>query len=106
VRPTLACVTAVGLIAAGCATYVWQRPGTPVQVMQRDEQDCDSQAHQIAVYYDVAGDSWLMSPYSADPFYRPMGFETGLTFERRIARHCMEAKGYRLMKQPPPGDGG
>jgi hypothetical protein len=88
-------VAAVGLIAAGCAAYVWQRPGTPVTVMQQDEQECDHQAHQIAVYYDAAGDYWPMAP-----------FETGLSFERRLARQCMEAKGYRLMKQAPAPNGG
>jgi hypothetical protein len=97
----------VGLLVAGCATYVWERPATPATVMEQDRQECDDLARRLAVDYDMrAGGPWPMSPYGADPFYWPMGFETSLAFERRVAQRCMESKGYRLIKQAPRPDAG
>jgi hypothetical protein len=97
----------VALVSAGCAAYVWQRPGTPAEVMEQDTRECDDLARRMALDYDLRASDygpWLgyrRGPYwPADPFFWPAFPESSLAFERRLAQRCMEAKGYRLVKRP------
>jgi hypothetical protein len=98
----LAILAFVALVTGACATYVWQRPGTPASVLEQDVRECDDLARRLALYYDMASDDefWLVGRRPS-PF-RPTFFESSLAFERRTAQRCMEAKGYRLVKQPRP----
>lgn len=111
-RPALTVLVAVTLATGGCAAYVWERPATPASVMEQDRRECDELARRIALDYDMRADGFgfgyrRASPYwPADPFYWPLGPEPSLAFERRVAQRCMEAKGYRLVKQAPQPDGG
>jgi hypothetical protein len=104
----LTVLAVVALASAGCVAYVWQRPGTPAAVIEQDTRECDDQARRIAQDYDLRASGygpWLgphRGPFwPADPFFWPAFPEPSLAFERRTAQRCMEARGYRLVKQPP-----
>jgi hypothetical protein len=101
-RSSLAILAFVALVTGACATYVWQRPGTPASVLEQDVRECDDLARRLALYYDMAADDefWLVGRRPS-PF-GPTFFESSLAFERRTAQRCMDAKGYRLVKQPRP----
>jgi hypothetical protein len=95
-------LAALMLANAGCAPYVWYRPGTPASVMEQDVRECDDLAQRLSMDLDIqalADRDWpggrRVWPYGAYP-------DAGgsLAFKIRTAQRCMEAKGYRLVKQP------
>jgi hypothetical protein len=99
----VAVLAAMVLATVGCAAYVWQRPGTPANVMEQDMRECDDQAQQLSMQLDIQAladrdwpGGWRRSPYWGG-FPEPGG---SLAFKQRTAQRCMEAKGYRLVKQP------
>jgi hypothetical protein len=101
-RWTAPVLAALMLASAGCAPYVWHRPGTSASVMAQDELECDEFAHRLSLHLDVVADAdrdwpggWRRPPYGG--FSHPGG---SLAFKVRTAQRCMEAKGYRLVKQP------
>lgn len=103
-RWILPLLAAMALASAGCVAYVWQRPGTPASVMEHDMRECDDLAQRLSMQLDIQAladrdwpSGWRRSPYSS--FGDPGG---SLAFKMRTAQQCMEAKGYRLVKQPPP----
>lgn len=100
-RGTTILLAAAMLASAGCAVYVWHRPGTPASVMEQDSRECDDLAQQLSMQLDMqalADRDWpggWRRPYWGYP-------DAGgsLAFKIRTAQRCMEAKGYRLVKQP------
>jgi hypothetical protein len=95
-------ILVVASLALGGCAYAWQRPGTPPDVMERDRRECDDLAQQISMQADIqalADRDWPgarhQGPYGA-------GYPEGgsLMFKQRTAQQCMEARGYRLVKQP------
>jgi len=102
-RWTTLVLAAMALATAGCAAYAWQRPGTPAAVTEQDIRECDDLAQRLAMDLDIRAladrdwpGGWRRSPYWGFP--DPGG---SLAFKQRTAQRCMEAKGYRLVKQPP-----
>jgi hypothetical protein len=88
-------------LAAGCA-YVWERPNTPTAVMEHDRNECDEYAQRLAMDLDMRAladrdwpGGWRRPGFGGLP--DPGG---SLAFRERTAQRCMEAKGYRLVKQP------
>jgi len=102
-RTTLAILASVALVTGACATYAWQRPETPASVLEQDVRECDDLARRLALHYDMqaTNDEFSVVDRRRSPFGSGL-VESSLGFERRTAQHCMEAKGYRLVKQPPP----
>ncbi|MGH7310511.1 MAG: hypothetical protein ACREK6_17640 [Candidatus Rokuibacteriota bacterium] len=89
-------LVAMTLATAGCAAYVWQRPGTPPDVMEQEMRECEALAQQISMQRDIQEladrdwpGAWRLAPGSSS-----------LGFKMQTEQRCMEAKGYRLVKQP------
>jgi hypothetical protein len=71
--------------------------------MEQDQRECDDLAQQISMQADIEAladrdwpGGWRRAPYGG-AFGEPGG---SLAFKQRTAQRCMEAKGYRLVKQP------
>jgi hypothetical protein len=78
---------------SGCARYTWQREGVPDVQLVQDRQECQRQAQFLVDDYEFA----LPRPYWTTP-YRDL--TAGLADEQLAFRACMQAKGYRLVKEP------
>ncbi|HSF06210.1 MAG TPA: hypothetical protein VLG10_10525 [Methylomirabilota bacterium] len=94
-------LVAMALAIGGCA-YVWQRPGTPPEVMEQDRRECDDLAQQISMQADIQALADRDWPGSRIGWSYGGGYPEGgsLMFKQRTAQQCMEARGYRLVKQP------
>jgi hypothetical protein len=104
---------ALGLLAlagalAGCATYVWTKPGVTPELAVRDDTECRAQARDLAFEYAFSrGLSWGPGPWgplwSRDPFWwhDPLA-DPGWRFEveQRVYDRCMAFKGYELTEVP------
>lgn len=80
------------LLLAGCAPLVWTRPDTPPEQVKLDATDCQQRAWQEAQWrafsYPGYRARWRGSLLN-DPYYD----------ETRLARFCMEVRGYTLQSQ-------
>jgi hypothetical protein len=92
---------------SGCANYTWQKSGATAETAERDTRECEREARLIAAGYtsvlwpNPAWPWWPgplgwrspLYPWAPDPAWR-------LDVQRQATERCMEAKGYRLLKQP------
>jgi hypothetical protein len=102
-RIPLALAAALGaaLICAGCTPMEWVKPdATP------EEQEQDAIACQQAAWHEARMRSWYYRPFPVGPgrrsFYGPFGpygdpFGDPFMEEARLARFCMQSKGYELV---------
>lgn len=79
------------LLVYGCAPLEWVRPDVTPEQARADSADCQQRAWQEAQWRSFAyrpAYRWgrYRDPFWGDPFYD----------EARLARFCMEARGYRL----------
>src|SRR5919109_3596098 len=105
-------VIVICVLFAGCATYVWTKPGVAPDLAARDEAECRAQARDLATEYAFA-----RSPYwdprfgvwrpglGPDPFWWGWGGPVpdptwSLQVEQRVYDRCMAFKGYNLVKVP------
>ena len=106
-RRTLASITLVlALSVCGCATYGWQKDGATAEALEQDQRECERQGQMLAADYDLWAWRGMATPW-ADPWWAwnappvrsvpSAGWR--LEVERRIVERCMEAKGYRLVRQ-------
>ena len=101
---------AAALISAGCTPMQWVKPdATP------EEQEQDSIACQQAAWHEARMRSWYYRPFPVVPFRDasgrrfysgPLGpytdpFGDPFMEEARLARFCMQSKGYELVPLEP-----
>lgn len=89
-------VALITLLAAGCATYTWQKSGTSPTQIAEDRQECDRQARLLT------DDRELAVPTTGGwrPYDPTRNFPAGrLAEEQRVFSACMRAKGYVQVKQ-------
>ena len=116
----LTAVASLVLLASGCATYSWQRPGTPPAIAAQDHAECNAlardSARDIALssfpywwgprFYGPAG-PWPHAVWwrGWDPFWDPYWGPPGdpawrMNVERQILQNCMRSRGYDLYREP------
>jgi hypothetical protein len=101
-----AAVALVVIGFSGCANYVWEKSGASALTAEQDARECERQARLLVSDYES-----LFWSNPAWPWPGPIGWRSPaylwtpdpgrrLDLEMRAAQSCMEAKGYRLVKQP------
>jgi hypothetical protein len=112
----LIAVAALAVVASGCATYSWYRPGTPPDLAAQDEAECRQLARGAA--QDIAlsalprfygprfygpGAPWPYEGWGGwgDPYWGPASDPLWrLDVEQRIHDRCMRSRGYDLYREP------
>ena len=77
------------LLLAGCTPPQWTRPDATPEQAKADAADCQQRAFREAQWYSFAyrpTNRYGRYPLWGDPFFD----------EARLARFCMEARGYEL----------
>lgn len=103
---------AVVLTTAGCANYVWQKPGTASLAAEQDRVECAEAGRRAAATYESSlwmgrpGPRRLPEPVAwrgqlTDPYW--YGATSPFEVERRTADQCMTARGYELVRTPKGG---
>ncbi|MBI2203028.1 MAG: hypothetical protein HYU41_04120 [Candidatus Rokubacteria bacterium] len=106
---TLLFGAALALATAGCANYVWQKPGTAERATEQDWLACNEEGRRAAARYEAS--LWMGNPVPrrlpepvawrgqiADPYW--YGASSSFEVERRVADQCMTAKGYEQVRAP------
>ena len=83
------------LVVAGCAPLEWSRPDATPDQARADAADCQRRAWQEAQFRSFAYTPPRRSGRWRDPFWSDPFFD-----ETRLARFCMEARGYQLQAVP------
>jgi hypothetical protein len=79
------------LLFAGCTPVQWTRPDVTPEQAKADAADCQQRAWHEAQWYSFAYRPAYRYGRWRDPFYGDPFFD-----ETRLARFCMEARGYSL----------
>lgn len=89
---------------AGCADWVWVRPGTADQQVEQDREECRLQASsQARERYQSEGWRFGGDRRESEGYQRERtSWETERqNYEQRAVRRCMEERGYQLMERRP-----
>jgi hypothetical protein len=104
---TAAMAAAAALILAGCTPMEWVKPDATPEELEQDSIAC-----QQAAWQEARLRSWYYRPFPMAPFRSASGrffypgpyadpFGDPLLEEARLARFCMQSKGYELVPVEP-----
>lgn len=101
-RAGLRVIAVVGLLlfsVTACAPLEWARPDATPEQVRADATDCQQRAAQEAQWRSFAAPhlapAWRQ-PYRRGPLWRDPFWDDTFLDETRLARFCMESRGYRL----------
>jgi hypothetical protein len=105
-KPILA-ILATAVLATGCQTYAWNKPGATLSLAQQDQLECSRLASQQA-FRDYV---FRLDPFPSraahdrrgDPrasIYRRNLELDRMSHEAQLQSFCMRARGYELVPTP------
>jgi hypothetical protein len=97
---TLRVVLCAAVLAAGCTTWQWQKPGADAAALEHDLDECQQQASARSYRFALsASPELIVTPGGAAGLVRPTHAVPPLdpALQSDLLDACMRAKGYRLV---------